>query len=185
MLRIFIARTEMRLIPVQERRRSKMKCPFCVAIVVIALLPTYAQHYPATINAVQLKHISDSTTTSGASDAQSNELIATSLLRMYAGDVDGLLRDLVDQMRAISEQVEAGEISALEAQALKLETARVTIARLETISAIYDLLILTRDDGQESSSAPSGDCTKPALAHIVCRAKPTVSVRELLEESTQ
>ena len=148
-----------------------MKYTLYSAIILIALLPTCAQERPATTPAVQLKHLSDS----------SNELTATALLFTYAANVNGLLRDLVDQMRAISEQVEAGELTALDAQALKLETARVTIARLETISAVYDLLIFPKDDNAESAS-PSDF---PRVAHTALRIRPTVSVKELMQESDQ
>jgi len=147
-----------------------MKTIFCAAIILIALLPTYAQECPATPTAAHLKQVSDG----------SNELTSTALLLTYAGNVDGLLRDLVDQMREISEQVEAGELTPLDAQALKLETARVSIARLETISALYDLLIFPKDDDAGFVS-PSD---YPA-AHIALRSKPTVSVKQLMQENAQ
>ena len=149
-----------------------MKTTFCAAIILIALLPTYAQDRPATATS-HLKQLSD----------DNSQLTATALLLTYAGNVDGLLRDLVDEMRDISEQLEAGELTSPDAQALKLETARVTIARLEAISAIYDVLILSKDDHEEPGSAPRSD--SPALAHIACRAKPTVSVKQLMQENAQ
>jgi hypothetical protein len=149
-----------------------MKSTLQAAIILITLLPTYAQDRPATAT-THLKQLSDG----------SNELTATALLLTYAGNVDGLLRDLVDQMRAISEQVEAGKLTPPDAEALKLETARVTIARLEAISAIYDVLILSKNDHEEPGSASPSD--SPRVAYIALRAKPTVSVKQLMQENAQ
>lgn len=84
----------------------------------------------------------------------------------------------------ISEQVEAGELTPIEAQALKLAMARITIARLEALSAVYEAMISLNNDGAKQLVLP-GDSTDPQTARTRFRAKPTISVEELRKEGGQ
>jgi hypothetical protein len=117
-----------------------------------------------------------------AADVPTNQLTAGDLLAGYAATVDGLLRNVAEQMRLISEQVDAGDLSPLEALALKLETARAMIARLETVSAVYDSMILSGDDSDDDGIVP-GDSAALTAARVALRHCRTISVKELLREA--
>lgn len=110
----------------------------------------------------------------------SDDLTSADLLLAYVENVEGLLRDLADRMRSISEQVEAGELTPLQAQAMKLETARGMIGRLETISAVYEAVIFPRED----PDVPRDDSSE-APHRVGLQTNLTVSVDDLLRETAQ
>jgi hypothetical protein len=85
-------------------------------------------------------------------------------------------------MRVISEQVDSGDLNPLEALALKLETARAMIARLETISAVYDSAILSGDDQDDDELVP-GNSSGATAERVALRRGRTISVGELLRQN--
>jgi hypothetical protein len=159
-----------------------MKHVFYCAIVTLALAPSHAQRSDAvTANA---SNGAQSSCRNGAllvTDAKTDHPTATDLLLSYAANVDRLLRDGADRMRLISEEVEAGDLTPLGAMALKLETARAMIARLETISALYESAIFSGDDSEDDGAAP-GDSPTTAAVRVALRNNRTISVKELLGE---
>jgi len=160
-----------------------MKYLFYCAIVALALIPSQAQRGDAiTEHASNAAQGSCRNGAFLAGDAESNHPTATDLLRGYAANVDQLLRDGADRMRLISEKVEAGDLPPLMAMALKLETARAMIARLETISAVYESAIFSDDDGEDDDAIPD-DSPATAAVRIALRGKRTISVKELLREA--
>jgi hypothetical protein len=160
-----------------------MKSLFYCAIVAVALIPSQAQRSDAiTEHESSAAQGSCRNGTFLAGDEESNHPTATDLLRGYAASVDQLLRDGADQMRLISEKVEAGDLQPLMAMALKLETARAMIARLETISAVYESAIFSADDSEDDEALPA-DSPATAAVRIALRRQRTISVRELLREA--
>ena len=160
-----------------------MKYLFYCAIVALALIPLHAQRGDAITE--QASNVAQGSCRNGAflaADAETNHPTATDLLRGYAATVDQLLRDGADQMRLISEKVEAGDLPPLMAMALKLETARAMIARLETISAVYESAMFSDDDGGDDEAVPA-DSPATAAVRIALRSQRTISVKELLREA--
>lgn len=154
-----------------------MKYVFYGAIVALALAPSHAQRADSiTANP------SNAAQSSCVVDAEANRLAATDLLLGYAANVDQVLREGGDRMRLISERVEAGDLPPLVAMALKLETARAMIARLETISAVYESAIFSGDD-TEDDDVVDGDSPATAAVRVALRGRRTVSVEELLREA--
>lgn len=171
-----------------------MKYVFYTLIALIAWLPAHAQPASTTIQkpvaaqepqAAQsvrlLAQNSDSGTAGSPDHMEGEQSQPAQLLVGYALNVDGLLLGLDNQMRTVSEKVEAGELTQLEAVVLKLELTRAMIARLETVSAVYDSLIF-RDAGGEAApeNAPATSTPAPAL-----QIKRTISVHELMQENAQ
>lgn len=161
-----------------------MRYVFYLAIVILTLTQIHAQQTDAiTTNAAKAAHGSCSDVAFLATDAQTNQLTTSDLLVGYAANVDGLLRNVADRMRLISEEVDSGELSPLEAIALKLETARAMIARLETISAVYDSVILSSDDGDEDDDFVPGDSSAAVAARVALRRGRSISVEKLRRQS--
>jgi hypothetical protein len=95
-----------------------MKNTMCLALMVLAVLPAAAQK--------------------AASPNTSANRDAAALGQDYAARVDGLLREVHANLQKISEQVEAGELTPEQARELKLAATRDMISHLDTISAVYD-----------------------------------------------
>lgn len=106
-----------------------MKFSLPIFVTFIALIAAHAQTDEAAAKPADHCTPVHVTATSG------DDVLSAGLLFTYVANVDGLLRDLADRMRSISEQAEAGELTSVQAQAMKLETAREMIGRLETMSA--------------------------------------------------
>jgi hypothetical protein len=160
-----------------------MKYVLYFAIMVLAVTQTHAQQGDATrANTSQVAPSSCSGGKFVAADVPTNQLTSGDLLAGYAATVDGLLRNVAEQMRLISEQVDAGDLALLEALALKLETARAMIARLETISAVYDSMILSGDASDDGGVVP-GDSAAVTAARVALRRSRTISVKQLLREA--
>jgi len=164
-----------------------MKYVFYFAIVILALTRIHAQQGNATAtNASKVAHDSSSPGALLVSDRETNQATSAELLLGYAATVDRLLRNVADQMRLISEEVDLGELNPLEALALKLETTRAMIARLETVSAVYDAVILSSDDADDSDNRDDevvpGNSSAATVARIALRRSRTISVKELLRE---
>ncbi|HVH87060.1 MAG TPA: hypothetical protein VM912_10060, partial [Terriglobales bacterium] len=102
------------------------------------------------------------------------QLLSAALLHSYAASVNNLLSELAGRLEVISQHAAAGEVSQQNAMFLKLAATRATIARLQTISAVYDFQLVSRDDDDLDSS----DCGLTTL-----RAKSTVTVEELQREA--
>lgn len=107
-----------------------------IAFICFVAIPTYAQNSTA--------------------HSEANIDVISQPAKDYGNQIDGLLRDIDARLRKISERVEAGELTERQAQTMKLAATRAMIARLETISAVYD-----------------------ARARSTMRAQNTVSVQEL------
>jgi hypothetical protein len=159
-----------------------MKYVFYSVIVLMAVLPAQAQQTQPTADACILQQKSDSSALDPSVVMESDETKPAELLVGYALNVDGLLLGLGDQMRTVSEKVEAGELTQLEAVVLKLELTRTMIARLQTISAVYDSVIFANPESEAApDSAPADNTPAPAMLH----ANRTISVQELKEENAQ
>ena len=160
-----------------------MKYVFFYAIVILASSRIHAQQVdPATTGPSKVTQGSLRGGAFAATDPQTHQLTSGDLLAGYAATVDGLLRNVANQMRLISEQVDSGDLNPLEALALKLETARAMIARLETISAVYDAVILSAADGDDDEPTP-GNSSPATAANVALRRGRTISVGELLRQA--
>lgn len=138
-----------------------MKNTVCLALIILAVLPAAAQ-----------KAASASCLANGNS--------AAALGRDYAARVDGLLREAHANLQKISERMEAGELTPQQARELKLDATRDMIARLDTISAIYD----ARLDCADTESGVSNAAATSGAGHSTTHSKGTVSVEELRGEAT-
>jgi len=98
------------------------------------------------------------------------ETVAT-LAQDYAGRVDGLLRNVHAALQEISERVESGSLTPQQAQKLKFAATREMIARLETLSAVYDAKLDLKD------------MCKHDTRSAAYNASSTVSVGELRRET--
>jgi len=156
---------------------------YCLLIVAITL-SAHAQTGLAESQSASARSAANDPAGVGGSDADSRDSMATELLLIYIANVDGLLRDLADKMRSIAEQVEARELTPLQAQALKLETARSVLGRLETLSAVYDAVLFYRHENTDTQSSQgyARSSTSPTLP---VPTNSTVSLRELTEEGKQ
>lgn len=94
------------------------------------------------------------------------ETVAT-LAQDYAGRVNGLLRNVHATLQEISERVESGSLTPQQAQKLKLAATGEMIARLETLSAVYDAKLDLKDDTRS----------------VAYNASNTVSVEDLRRET--
>jgi hypothetical protein len=77
-------------------------------------------------------------------------------------------------LQVISQHAAAGELSQQNALLLKLAATRATIARLETLSAVYGAQLMSMPDVAADSNAL-----------ITLHSKNTVSVKELQRESAK
>jgi len=96
-----------------------MKYVFYSGIVLMAVLPAQAQQAPATTDPCILQQKSDSSAPGPSVEMVSDEAKPAELLVGYALNVDGLLLGLGEELRTVSEKVEAGELTQLEAVVLK------------------------------------------------------------------
>jgi hypothetical protein len=96
-----------------------MKNGLCSALVCLAIISACAKNA-----ASQDLHASGETTITFVQD--------------YADRVNGLLRDVHVTLQTITERMEARTLTPQQAQKQKLAATRAMIARLETLSAVYD-----------------------------------------------
>jgi hypothetical protein len=142
----------------------KMKNEMCLALIILAILPAYAQK---------------ATSPSCPADGEP----VTVLAQDYAARVDGLLQDVHASLQKISERMEAGSLTPPQAQELKLAATRDAIARLDTLSAVYDARLQSKDNlGGETESAGHVFAADKA-EHTIPNARGTVSVEELRREA--
>jgi hypothetical protein len=141
-----------------------MKNTLYIILVCLAIVPAYAQNEPSENN-----NASDET--------------ASILLHDYADRVNGLLRDVHANLRQISERVESGALTPQQAQQLKLDVTRAMIARLETISAVYDHKIASVTRPCDRCALEFGVPTAETIQ--VMRNLLTVDVRELESTATR
>ena len=102
-----------------------MKNSIYIALITFATIQVHAQTV-----AIQNRALSETRTT---------------LAEDYADQVNGLLRNVHATLQRISERMEAGDLTPEQARDLKLAATRDLIARLETISAVYDARIAAQD----------------------------------------
>ncbi len=144
-----------------------------LALIILSILPASAQRAPSL----------DCFTKTDTAIASSQD---------YASRVDGLLRDIHASLQDISERAEAGQLTPEQAQRLKLAATRDMIARLDTLSAVYDVRLNdarindTRIDrnaavDNKTQVPESNDCASDKVqpAH---NGNATVSVQELKSE---
>jgi hypothetical protein len=151
-----------------------MKFTICLAIVFLASTLGRAQ-MPAIAN----KPISENSVEardSAPSGGEDQQLVAAALLHSYATSVNNLLGDLASHLQVISQHAAAGELSRQNTLLLKLAATRATIARLETLSAVYGAQLVSMPD-------VAADSNNYALNTL--GAKSTVSVEELQHESAK
>ncbi len=141
-----------------------MKTTLYIILVCLAIVPAYAQNAPS-----QNNNASDET--------------ASLLLHDYADRVNGLLRDVHANLRQISEGMEAGALTAQQERELKLDAARAMIARLETLSAVYDHKIRSVTRPCERCALEFGVPNDETMQ--VMRSRLTVNVRELESTATR
>jgi hypothetical protein len=137
---------------------------YIIILVCLAIVSAYAQNAPS-----QNNNASDET--------------ASILLHDYADRVNGLLRDVHANLRQISERMESGALTAQQERELKLGAARAMIARLETISAVYDHKIASVTRPCERCAVEFGVPTAKTI-HVI-RNLLTVDVRELESTATR
>jgi len=141
-----------------------MKNALYIILVCLAIVPAHAQNAPS-----QNNNGSDET--------------AFILLHDYADRVNGLLRDVHANLRQISERTKAGALTAQQERELKLDAARAMIARLETLSAVYDHKIPCVTRPCERCALEFGVPNDETMQ--VMRSRLTVNVRELESTATQ
>lgn len=112
-----------------------MKNSIYIALITLATIQVHAQNV-----AVQNRALGETGTT---------------LAQDYADQVNGLLRNVHAALQRISERMEAGELTPEQARDLKLAATRDLIARLETISAVYDARIAAQDVAARDARARS------------------------------
>ncbi len=112
-----------------------MKNSIYIALITLATIQVHAQNV-----AVQNRALGETGTT---------------LAQDYADQVNGLLRNVHAALQRISERMEAGELTPEQARDLKLAATRDLIARLETISAVYDARIAAQDVAAQDARASS------------------------------
>jgi hypothetical protein len=150
-----------------------MKYAIYTTIVVLAAVLAQGQKAPTATTKMDIPvPASEGGRALRVADMENQQLLAAALLRSYATCVNGLLHDLAFRLQTISQHAAAGQLTPEEAQRLKLAATRATIARLETISAVYDSQLVSNDNDEDS------DDDEPA----VLGAKSTVSVDELKRE---
>jgi hypothetical protein len=115
-----------------------MKNEMCIALIYLAMIPAYAQK-------------------TAAQDRPANNPPAASDLRDYADQINGLLRDVHASLQQISERAAAGEITPEQERKLKLASTRAMIARLETISAVYDAKVADPKTSKDGNAARHTD----------------------------
>jgi hypothetical protein len=149
-----------------------VKFGICIAILTLAPILGQAQA-PTTANKPQISARSSEDGKAHSIEVN-QQLLAAALLHSYAASVNNLLSDLADRLEVISQHAAAGEVSQQNAMLLKLAATRATIARLETISAVYDSQFTSNDDDDLDSND-----------HVLSmlRAKSTVTVKELQHEA--
>ena len=152
-----------------------MKFAICVAIVFLTSTLGRAQ-MPATANKPQILESSVVSGDGGPSGAEDQQLLAAALLHSYATSVNNLLGELASHLQVISQHAAAGELSQQNALLLKLAATRSTIARLETLSAVYGAQLVSMPD-------VAADSNNSALNTL--GSKNTVSVKELQRESAK
>jgi len=141
-----------------------MKNTLYIILVCLAIIPAYAQSVPS-------------------QDNDASDETASILLQDYADRVNGLLRDVHANLRQISERTESGAFTAQQERELKLDAARAMIARLETLSAVYDHKIASVTRPCERSAPEFGVSHDETIQ--VMRSRLTVRVRELESTATQ
>lgn len=147
---------------------------FAIYIAILTLAPTLGQaQMPTTANKPQISARSAEDEKARSTELN-QQLLSAALLHSYAASVNNLLSELAGRLEVISQHAAAGEVSQQNAMFLKLAATRATIARLQTISAVYDFQLVSRDDDDLDSS----DCGLTTL-----RAKSTVTVEELQREA--
>jgi hypothetical protein len=159
-----------------------MKAFLTVFATFITLIAAHPQRDEAKLKPIPTQ-TADHCTLLHVSSTSHDDSVSAELLLSYVAKVDALLRDLAEELRAISEEVEAGELTPAQAQELKLETSREMIARLETISAVYEAIIFSGKDPK--APVNPGDRSSEASRDIGLQMDRTVSIDELLTETAQ
>jgi hypothetical protein len=137
----------------------QMKDGIYVALICFAVVPIYTQN---------------STTR-----ADKTNIEATSTpVQDYADQVNGLLRDIHAKLQEISGRREAGELTAQQAQTMKLAATRRMIAGLDAISAVYDARVRSKHEAENAGLVPAQGSAEDAPARPVLSTKNTVSVQE-------
>lgn len=147
-----------------------MRNGICAFLMFLAIIPAVAQNAPN-----QDCHAKN----------KDGDGAAATVAQDYADRVNGLLRDTNASLQEISGRVAAGELSPAQADRLKLAATRTMMARLETISAVFDAKIdSTNKDLHGGTLAtrttPMQDATRSTVV-----AKSTVRVQDLRRENGQ
>jgi polyhydroxyalkanoate synthesis regulator phasin len=98
----------------------------------------------------------------------------------YAARVDGLLREVHASLQKISERMETGELTPEQARELKLAATRDMISRLDTISAVYDARLDSKNKICTDTESGAGNASAASSAGHAGTG--TVSVEELKRE---
>jgi hypothetical protein len=157
----------------RQATKETIEMRFAICIAILVLVPALGQaQVAAKTNKLQVaaKPVDDGN--SQSTDAENQQLLAAALLHSYATSVNNLLSNLANRLQVISQHAAAGEVSQQNALLLKFAATRATIARLETISAVYDSQLVSNEDDLDSDDG----------AVSTLRSKSTVSVKELQHE---
>ena len=141
-----------------------MKNRMGVALVCLALIPAYAQN-------------------AASQDRHTNRETTTTLAQDYGDRVNGLLRDIHATLQTISERMEGRDLTPQQARRLKLAATRAMIARLETLSAVYDGKMGSVAGAHDRITSESGvphDATTQGI-----RRRLTVNIRALGRTATR
>jgi len=140
-----------------------------LALIILSVLPASAQNV-----------------TSPDCSAKNDAAIA--LAQDYAARVDGMLRDVHANLQDISGKADAGRVTSEQAQELKLAATRDMIARLDTLSVVYDARLndvrLNKNGAinNKTQAAAGNDCATGKV-HPTHNGNSTVSVEELKREA--
>jgi len=129
-----------------------------LALIILAALPASAQK-------------------AASRNCSANAETAGALAQDYAARVDELLREVHASLHSISERMEAGLLTPMQAQGMKLAATRDVISRLDSITAVYDVRL---DSIDNDGAAPRSVAENPSATHTTHE---TVSVEALQGEA--
>ncbi|MGA7169648.1 MAG: hypothetical protein WBX08_10900, partial [Candidatus Sulfotelmatobacter sp.] len=92
-----------------------------------------------------------------------------------------LLREVHASLQKISERTEAGELTPEQARELKLAATRDMISRLDTISAVYDARLDSKNKICADTGSEAGNTS--AARSALHAGTGTISVEELKRET--
>jgi hypothetical protein len=144
-----------------------MKVEICLALIILAIIPASAQ-------------------SAATRSCREKDSAGLTLAEDYSSRVNGVLRDVHATLQEISERAAAGRLARQQADTLKLAATRDAIARLETISAVYDARLRANSkDIPDSRSVSVDSLMREAGARTVVDSKSAVGIEKVRQEAGQ